>query len=183
MKSIIKLSSKLLMMSIVLMMVLSSCSNSTFIPRAINTVNSVRLEELNLERKDYEIINTVSSSAVVYYQEKSGSIELSDENKEFEIEFKKAKTFKGPQFYLDDVEGIMRLGYLHNDYIDGSSMNMSNPEDIARHLAIYRIINAANEQGADGIIEPIISTNAAQEGKKIVFRTTVTAKLIKLKVD
>ena len=54
---------------------------------------------------------------------------------------------------------------------------------MVRNLAIYRIINAAKVRGADGIIEPVISTNVEQRGRDIVLKTTVSAKLIKLKTD
>ena len=36
------------------------------------------------------------------------------------------------------------MGYLHNDY---SSVNYNNPEEFARRLAIYRLINMSNEMG------------------------------------
>ena len=60
---------------------------------------------------------------------------------------------------------------------------MKDPEYVVRNLAIYRLINASKVRGADGIIEPVISTNVEQRGNDIVFKTTATAKLIKLKTD
>lgn len=41
----------------------------------------------------------------------------------------------------------------------------------------------AQLEGADGIIEPTISTNIEQQGKSVAFRTTVSAKIVKLKAD
>ncbi len=46
---------------------------------------------------------------------------------------------------------------------------------------MYRLINVAKTNGADGIIEPIVSTNVEQSGKDdILYKTTVEAKIIKL---
>ena len=44
---------------------LVSCASSyrTIIPRAVNTVNTAPLADLNLTRGDYEVLNTVSSEA------------------------------------------------------------------------------------------------------------------------
>ena len=47
---------------------LSSCK-LTVIPKAINTVNSVSLSELNLERKDYIVLKTISADAFVTYKQ------------------------------------------------------------------------------------------------------------------
>ncbi|MBO8429009.1 MAG: hypothetical protein IAC68_03630, partial [Bacteroidetes bacterium] len=44
----------------------------------------------------------------------------------------------------------------------------------------YRLINVAKTNGADGIIEPIISTNIEQSGKDILYKTNVEAKIIRL---
>ena len=38
-------------------------------------------------------------------------------------------------------------------------------------------------RGADGIIEPVVSTNVEDRGNDIVFRTTISAKLMKLTPD
>ncbi len=48
---------------------LASCSTTkrVIVPQAINTVNTAPLIDLNLERGDYEILNTVTAEAVVYY--------------------------------------------------------------------------------------------------------------------
>jgi hypothetical protein len=38
--------------------------------------------------------------------------------------------------------------------------------------------------GADGIVEPVVSTSVAQEGKNtVIFKTTVSGKAIRLKTN
>lgn len=152
------------------------------IPTAINTVNSVRLEELNLKHgSDYTIVTTITADATVIYseQKKGEQITMKEENDEFKMVLR--YDTQEDEWRCTDFEGIARFGYLTNDY--GNYHLSSNPEYVARNLAIYRLINASKVRGADGVIEPVISTNAEQRGKEIVFKTTVSAKLIKLKTD
>ena len=69
---------------------------------------------------------------------------------------------------------------MSNDY-RGETVSLIQPEEIVRRLAMYRLINVAKANGADGIIEPIVSTNVEQTGKNdILYKTTVEAKIIKL---
>ena len=84
--------------------------------------------------------------------------------------------------YRSDYEGIARFGFLNNDY-DHVFTDVVAPEYIVRNLAIYRLINQAKIRGADGVVEPIISTSAEDQGSKIVFKSTVSAKLMKLNTD
>jgi hypothetical protein len=167
--------------------VLSSCK-LTVIPRAVNTVNAVSLEELNLERKDYKILNTISAEATVIYKQISGSsISVQEKNGEFKFLYKLHKVpFKGGEWELESFSGVARLGYLDNDYAnyDKYSAKEIQPEFMARAIAIYRLINACKVAGGDGLIEPIISTNVEQSGtRSISYKTTVSAKIIKLNTD
>lgn len=82
---------------------------------------------------------------------------------------------------MTKFKGFFKVGYLHNDHANAS---ISNPEDFARKLAIYRLINISNEMGADGIVEPVVSTNVVQEDKNtVIFKTTVSGKAIRLKTN
>lgn len=157
---------------------LSSCgTTSVIVPKAINTVNTVTFADLNLERTDYEILSTVSATAVVEAVYTSHSMKVSDPDGEFSLNY-----VYGKSGWVCLHKGVVRLGYLSSDYSYNPSEVMS-PEDVARHLAIYRIINIAKQNGADGIIEPTVSTNVEQQGKTIVLKSTVDAKIIKLKTD
>ncbi len=161
---------------------LASCSTTkrVIVPQAINTVNTAPLIDLNLERGDYEILNTVTAEAVVYYtyNEYNANFEIVEENGEFSVEFLNGKT--GIECKHD---GILKLGYLQNDY-QRTAIDIKHPEEVVRQLAIYRLINVAREYGADALIEPTISTNVEQTGKRtITYKSTVTAKILKLKTD
>lgn len=173
-------SMKKLFIIIAVAIVATSCaSNSALvIPKAVNTVNSVRLNELNLEREDYEILNTATATATITYTESYGGAnrKIVGENNEFMLLYSSGKKGLSVKF-----SGILKFGYLANDYeIQGDVLH---PEEVARRVAIYRIINQVYQYGADGVVEPVISTNVEQVGKSIVFQTTVSAKLIKLKTN
>ena len=58
---------------------LSSCKLA-IVPKAINTINSVSLEELNLERKDYKVLNTITADASVVYTQFGNTITIADAN-------------------------------------------------------------------------------------------------------
>ena len=166
---------------------MSSC-RTVAVPKAVNTIHPVGWQELNLTRKDYIILNTATAEASVTYQKTSKRITISDVNKEFvatfkRVKFKNAFGKKSEGWYLYDVDGIIRIGFLKNDYDEDEVELVNNPSWFSRKMATYRLINAAKVAGADGIIEPIISTNIEQMGRHVVFKTTVSGKLIKLKPD
>lgn len=161
-------------------LLLSSCSSmNEIIPQAINTVHSVTFDELNFNREDYIILNTVTADATVSFVRKGSKFEIQDANNEFEINFRVKKGI-----YTDfRFDGILRTGYLANDYATERPINITNPSEVVRGIAIYRLINMAQMEGADGIIEPTISTSVEQNGRIILFKTVVNAKLVKLKTD
>ena len=175
-------------MTMACMFTMTSCfgpkkMTQRIVPTAVNTINSVGLSELNLKHgTDYTIVNTVTAEATILYreQQKGSKITIKEVNNEFEITFE----FDSEQekWYRTDFEGIARFGFFSNDDFN-QNYSMIYPENVVRNLAMYRIINQAKVRGADGIIEPVVSTNVEQQGKDIVFKTTATAKLIKLKTD
>ena len=171
------------LIGVITMTLMTSCKTKTIIPMAMNTVNAVGLEEMNLVRDDYQILNTVTADAEVIFRENNNNMYLKDANGDFSITLKRGKMFG--QWYFKKFTGIARFGFLKNDY-DAKDVDYSiylQPGTVARNMAIYRIINASKISGADGVIEPVVSTNIEQRGRDIVFKTTVSAKLIKLKTD
>lgn len=170
---------KFSMIALIATLFLTSCSmfKPKVIPRAVNTVNTVMLEELNLTKGDYQILNTVTSEAIIKCEFGATSVTVSDENGEFKLVY----NVKNGVWSYGKHKGIMRLGYLSRDYsFDG----ILYPEDIARRTAIYRLINSVQVIGADGIIEPTISTNVEQvSNNDVIFKTVVTGKIIKLYND
>uniref|UniRef100_UPI004056C1B7 hypothetical protein n=1 Tax=Alistipes sp. TaxID=1872444 RepID=UPI004056C1B7 len=149
------------------------------IPKAVNTVNVVSLKELNLVRNDYKILNTITAEAtIVYTENKRGSVcSMRDQDGGFRITY----VFdKEGDLESETFSGVLRFGYLFNDYKINNGVVY--PEEMARRLAIYRLINMVQLEGADGVIEPVISTNVENTSNKreCVLKTTVRAKLVKL---
>lgn len=169
----------------VIAIMLSSCTvtkKATIIPAAVSSIsNPVSLEFLNLTKDSYQIINTETVESVIVYEEKglgsSKTIKISEKNDEYALEFKKNSTTGE---YDIKYSGIVKIGYLSDD--DRTvPIDKPFPALFARGLAAYRLINSVQDQGADGIIEPIVTMKVGQEGKKIIFTTTISAKLIKIK--
>lgn len=158
----------------------SSCNRQYYVPKAINTINPVTFADLNLKRADYEILNTLTATGTVIYKRTYNEIKITEENNEFTIIYRYDK--KKKQWYLDDVKNIVKLGFLANDYGNTSIVDY-NAEDVCRRLAIYRLINESQMMGADGVIEPVVSTNIEQLGRDVVFKSTVSAKVVKLKTN
>lgn len=174
-----------LMLCVVCALALSSCKQQlTIVPKAINTVNSVGLKEMNLERKDYTVLNTLTAEAAITYEYRNNVITVAEQNNEFKAVFNYDLMSKA--WYFEKFEGIARFGVLSNDY-EGQNLFVGDdikPEYMARNLAIYRLINACKMAGGDGVIEPVISTNVEQIDKRtVLFKTTVSAKVIKIKPD
>lgn len=159
---------------------LSSCNRSFYVPKAINTISPASFADLNLKRADYEILNTLTATGVIRYKRTFGIIKIAEENNEFAITYIYDK--KMGRWNLSKVDNIVKFGFFANDY--GSTAIVDyNAEDIVRRLAMYRLINEAQMLGADGIIEPVVSTNVEQIGDELIFKSTVAAKVIKLKTN
>lgn len=177
----------IILLSVFCALALSSCKMS-IIPKAINTVNAVSLGEMNLDRKDYNVLKTISADAsVTYKQNGSHKITVQESGGEFKFIYKWHGGFGGKGFWsLDAFSGVARLGYLDNDYIryDTYVADDIKPEFMARSIAAYRLINACKIAGGDGVIEPIYSMSIEQTGgRTITYKATVSAKIIKLKTD
>lgn len=173
---------KLILFSVVCIttLCLTSCGmfSPRVLPKAVNTVNTVGLSELNLVRADYQILNTVTAEATIKCEYDINSATITDESGDFKLIY----NVKNGVWTYKKHKGILRLGYLARDISDETKIYY--PEDIARRFAIYRLINAVQEYGADGIIEPTVSTNVEQINKDdVVYKTTVTGKIIKLKTN
>lgn len=168
---------KFIFISIITAVCLSSCGpTKKMIPQAVNTINTASLEVLNLERKDYEILNTITAESFIIYRQKSGSYEITSPDDGFSVEY----TY-GKMGWKCKFSGIFKVGYFSGDAPSG--MTELHPEDVARGLAIYRAINIAKQEGADAVIAPTISTNVEQTGKDVLYKSIVTAKLVKLKTN
>lgn len=125
-------------MAVFVIIMFGSCSQKLIIPRAVNTINSVTLGELNLERNNYEILNNITADALISYVDNGIYIEISDMNNEFSLQYTKNK--KGE--WQCKHSGIVKCGYLDNDP-EIKISEMIEPEELVRRMAIYRIINIA----------------------------------------
>ncbi len=172
-------------MILAIALTLSSChfSRSIVVPQAINTVATASFEELNLKRENYIVMNTVSAEATIYAHYSDNSVEIEDPNGDFSLEWEVDDGV--PSQAPKSVKGVLRLGYLSNDYDEQIMYIPPYPHWIVRRMAIYKLINAAKVAGADGIIEPVISTNVEQgrRNRDIVYKTVISGKFIKIKPD
>ncbi|MCH5175967.1 MAG: hypothetical protein J1F40_08780 [Prevotellaceae bacterium] len=161
-----------------LLAILASCSSNkaVVIPRAISSIGTATLEDLNLQRSDYEVINTITAEATVSYEtNKSGTV-VTIAGEDFRLTYTKDKK-KG---WTCKYSGILKAGYMKNEY-SGTRVEMEDPAEIVHRLAIYRLVSQVKAIGGDGVIAPSILTNVEQSNDIIYFRTTASAKAIKLK--
>ena len=178
---------KILVIAIVAIF-MGSCARNVIIPKAVNTVSTASYSDLNLDRADYEVINSISVDAAIncIVSSRGKVVDVNGLNDNFSIHYVYVgfKT-KGPASgWKCKFSGLMKLGFLGKDYIDNyDPSTMYAPEILARRLAIYRAINMVKQEGGDGMIEPTISTNIEQIGNTITYKSTVTAKIIKIKTD
>ena len=149
-------------------------------PIVTNSINAVRLSELNLTSSDYSLMNTITETSIVSVSYSRRGFTITGEDESFVLKYKYIK--KGDDWHTElvDWSGTVKLGYLSNDtdlYVP------KRAADVAKRLAIHRLIARAQQMGADGIVEPIVSMNMATNGKQDYFKTTVSGKLIVLKVQ
>ena len=172
-------------LTISVMMVFSSCGSSrrSLIPQAVNMVKAVSFEELNLTGKDYVILDRIESTARIEVTISSNVFIVKDPDGTFLLSFVKDKNTN--DWVLQKFEGVVHAGYLLGRD-NSTSMRFDSPDEVAHRIATYRIINLVKEQGGDGIIEPVITTN--MEGEKsrfgtttVTYVTTVSGKVVRLK--
>lgn len=150
-------------------------------PIASNSMKAASLGELNIRSNDYTLLPsiTVSTLVSVEYKGKREYTIRVEENDE-EVMLKYRWNSGNQEWELRDWDGIIKLGFLGHDTALGTPKHATV---VAGRLGLYRLIAQAQTQGADGIVEPIISTNMAKNGKKYFFKTTVTARPIVLKTN
>ena len=166
-------------------MILASCSSSprTYAPYALSTVSSVSLPALqhSLERKDYEILDTIKAEAVVTVKV-GRHLEVAAESGEFQNICLFGEDGH-PVYNIQKSEGTVRAGFIDGlnlpeiDLCDGSSM--------ASNLAAYRLINEVKATDADGVVSPSLYVTADESGKgffsrTVTYKVVISAKLIKL---
>lgn len=167
-----------LILSCVTMMVLSSCSGTRnlIVPHGVNTADAIPASALNLKNGEYDILQTVSESASVTAQYKGNSLTIKSGDGDFSYNFD-FDTRTG--WTMKSFKGTATLGYFltENTTVDG----MPQAEEFARRVAIAKLIELVKDYGADGILEPIITTRVSNSGKNTVeYQATATAKIVKI---
>ena len=176
-------------MVLMLTLLMTSCfsKKSLVIPTAKSSITDpIALRSLNFTKDSYQILNTETVEASVEYEEvgigMNKKIKISEANNEYTLIFKQNEAVVGG--YEIKYSGIVKLGYLYQyqDNIDHlGEYYQPDPSFFAKGLAAYRLINSVQDQGADGIIEPIVTIKVGEKGKKVIYTATITAKLIKIK--
>ena len=167
-------------------MLLASCAAPrTYAPYALSTVSTVSLPALqhSLERKDYEILNTIKAEAVVTATTSGGGVIVKAESDEFTNLCKSTET--GLVYNVRDSKGTLRYGFIEG-------LNIVEPDEcngnsMASYLAAYRLINEVKATDADGIVAPALYVTAEESGgvfsRTITYKVVISAKLIKLKTQ
>jgi len=159
---------------------LSSCggAKNLLIPHSVSTASVTTVSDLGLKQGQYDILNTVKETASVRCEYKGNAIRIESGDGDFSYKF----SFDNKVGWrLDSFQGAASLGYFAAD-IEEAASYAPQPEEFSRRVAMAKIIKAVTDYGADGIVEPVIVTNATNVGdRKVEYTTTVRAKLVVVK--
>ncbi len=154
-------------------------------PTATNMIHTVSFEDLKLESKDYDILQRVEATSRITLTIDGADVTIQDPDGAFKLHYVNTGT-TALNLQLLDYEGVIRGGFLSGF----AKLDLKDPEDIARRIALYRLINLVREQGGDYVIEPVYSISVEGESLKralgnvknsFTYMTTVSAKAIRLK--
>lgn len=161
-----------------LMLVLNSCGGqkSLIVPRAVSTAGAIPVSALNLQKGDYDILASVTESASVTARYSSSELKIQSGDGDFTYTF---KFDKNRGWNLHKFSGTATFGYLLSDI--SNNPDLPNAEEFARRVAISRLIETIKDYGADGALEPIVTTRASNAGRGTVeYQASVTAKIVKV---
>ena len=162
----------------VVMMALSSCNGTKnlVVPHGVNTADAIPASALNLQKGQYDILQTISESASVTAQYKGTSLTIKSGDGAFAYYF----TFDNKTGWtLKSFSGTATLGYYLTE--ESTVGDMPQAEEFARRVAIAKLIEQVKDYGGDGILEPIITTRVSNAGDKTVeYQATATAKIVKI---
>lgn len=150
------------------------------VPYAVSTAASTSIEHLDLKPGQYDVLKVVDETASVSVKYGNNSIKITDSEGSFSYEF---KFDMKSGWRLKYFSGAAEMGYFTSDYTSSDPINLvTNPDEFARRLAMARVIKAAGDYHADGILEPITTTTTNNGGKNtVVYTSTVRAKLVIIK--
>lgn len=166
------------MLVAVVMMVLSSCggTRNLIVPHAVNTADAIPATALNLQKGQYDILQTISESASVTAQYKGQSLTIKSGDGDFAYYF----AFDNKTGWtMKSFQGTATLGYYLSE--NTTVGDMPQAEEFARRVAIAKLIEQLKDYGADGILEPIVTTRVTNAGKNTIeYQATATAKIVKI---
>ncbi|MDE6278719.1 MAG: hypothetical protein K2M05_01965 [Paramuribaculum sp.] len=165
--------------TLMIMFGVTSCGtgrNYLIIPHSVSSASAVTVDNLNLSKGDYEVLNSITETASVLCEYKGNQIKISGDSGAFAYIFTLSKF----GWVLSNFTGAASLGYFTSDLMNQNT-SIPDAEEFARRVAMARIINAAKDYKADGVVEPIVTSRANNVGKnKIEYVSTVSAKLISI---
>lgn len=171
---------RILLSTAVIAVIMSSCGGqkNLVVPRAVSTASAVNIESLNLKSGDYEILNTITESATVVCEYKNNEIKIKSGDGDFSYTF----AFDNNRGWnLKSFSGVATMGYLYNEINNVANSATINAEEFARLGATAKLIDAIKDYGADGVIEPVTTTQVSGTGRTIEYKSTVRAKLVVIK--
>ena len=179
-----KRNSVLVMAVVFCSMLLASCAAPrTYAPFALSTVSSVSLPALqhSLERKDYQILDTITAEAVVNVSSSKKGFVVKADSGEFRNICE--RTEQGVIYNVSKSTGTVRAGFIEG--LNLKEPNMCDGSSLASNLAAYRLINEVKASGADGVVAPSLYVTAEEVGagifsRTVTYKVVISAKLIKL---
>lgn len=157
---------------------LSSCNGvkNLVVPHAVSSIDAIPAAALNLQKGDYDIMASLSETASVTAKYSGKSLEVRSSDGDFYYQFAYDKK---TGWSLKKFSGTANFGYLLSDATSPEAM--PEAEEFARRVAIARLIDAVKDYGADGVLEPIVTTRVSNAGKNTIeYQATVTAKIVKI---
>lgn len=163
--------------SLAFVLTLASCggTKNLIIPHAVNSADAIPVAGLNLQKGDYDILASVTETASVTAKYSGKSLVITSGDGEFAYYF---KFHPNKGWTLNKFSGVATLGYFLSD---AESPSVPEAEEFARRVAIARLIETVKDYGADGVLEPIITTRASNAGNRVIeYQASATAKIVKI---
>lgn len=158
--------------------IMNSCrgQRNLIVPHSVSTADAISPAALNLKKGDYDILASVSESASITAKYSGNALVIRSGDGDFAYHFSYDSK---SGWTLKRFSGTATFGYLQTD--TGKSASMPEAEEFARRVAIARLIESVKDYGADGVLEPIVTTRATNAGHNTVeYQATVTAKIVKI---
>lgn len=175
---------KILFLSVSLLFLFgaNSCGKKNYllIPHSVSEIHPVLVKDLDLNRNDYIILKNITESSSVVCKYEGKNLTITDSDGAFKYKF---KFQDNTGWNLSSFSGIASFGYFTDDF-EPKELKSVNGEEFARHQAMAKVIAAARDYDADGVIEPVITTSAVNLGhNEVEYTSTVSAKLIAIKAN